>query len=157
DGVPAHRRLRRTGVQRPHGQQADSVDRRTHGGNRARPTQVPVRATGIARPRRWPCDGPLVVYSVCARLSSSVMTSSQAPGSDDTSVVGRRWRRSVSPLPTVSAADQHDLVWDEFVGQFRWFDRSATAARVKYQVLKIMALALGASVTVLAAIGAPAG
>ena len=62
---------------------------------------------------------------------------------------------SMLPLPP-RKEDREDLLWQEFYAQFRWYDRAATRTRLSYQILKTAALAAGATVTLLAAISAPA-
>jgi hypothetical protein len=67
------------------------------------------------------------------------------------------WKRMTGSLPTPPRAqDRDDLLWQELTVQFGWYERTATASRLAYQVLKMTALAAGAAVTVLAAISAPA-
>jgi hypothetical protein len=67
------------------------------------------------------------------------------------------WRDLTDSLPRPGdEAEGRDLLWQEFEAHFRWYDRSATRTRYGYQGLKILALAAGAAVTVLAATGAPA-
>jgi hypothetical protein len=51
--------------------------------------------------------------------------------------------------------ERTDLLWEELVALFAWYDTAATRNRLSYQVLKLTALAAGAVVTVLAAINAP--
>src|SRR5664279_1602304 len=59
------------------------------------------------------------------------------------------------PVPT-DPGDAADLVWAEFCGQFKSYDRSASRSRLAYQWSKVLAIAIAAAVTVCAAIGAVA-
>lgn len=82
------------------------------------------------------------------------MTTPQPSASDGGSRTPRtRW--GAANLPTVASLDQQDPVWQELTRQFDWYHRSATLARLNHQLLKLIALGLGATVTVLAAVGAP--
>lgn len=67
------------------------------------------------------------------------------------------WQELGSDLPEpADAAERSDLLWQEVVAHFRWYDKSATNSRLAYQGLKLVTLLLGGAVTVLAAIGSPA-
>lgn len=67
------------------------------------------------------------------------------------------WERLASDLPEPQDPnDAKDLLWLMFSAQFRWYDRAASRSRWAYQGLKALTLASGASVTVLAALAAPA-
>jgi hypothetical protein len=67
------------------------------------------------------------------------------------------WKRMTSDLPAPrSQEDREDLLWQELAAQFAWYERAATRTRLSYQVLKVAALVAGATVTLLAAISAPA-
>jgi hypothetical protein len=67
------------------------------------------------------------------------------------------WRDLTDSLPCPGDdTEGRDLLWQEFEAHFRWYDRAATRTRYGYQGLKILALTAGATVTVLAASGAPA-
>jgi Protein of unknown function (DUF4231) len=67
------------------------------------------------------------------------------------------WEQLTSELPAPPQdADRDDLLWREFAAQFRWYDRAATRTRTSYQLLKVTTLVAGATVTLLAAISAPA-
>jgi hypothetical protein len=59
------------------------------------------------------------------------------------------------PEPTRSEDREH-LVWREYRRQFAWFDRMADVTRWGYRGLRMVALVVGAVVTLLAAISAPA-
>jgi len=82
-----------------------------------------------------------------------------APHPDD---VARRgspaaWQRLEGNLPQpADPAERDDLLWQELNAQFHWYEAAATRTRFTYQALKVLALVLGAAVTVLAAISAPA-
>lgn len=66
------------------------------------------------------------------------------------------WQRLKTELPVPPRPeDRDDLLWQELVAQFGWYDRTATSNRVAYQILKLATLIVGAAVTVLAAISAP--
>ena len=65
------------------------------------------------------------------------------------------WAKMKGSLPQPIDPTAVDLLWQEFLAQFRWYDHAATRNRRAYQLLKILALAAGAAVTVLAALGAP--
>lgn len=67
------------------------------------------------------------------------------------------WEKFASDLPAPrDPNDAQDLLWQIFNAQFGWYDRAASRARWAYQGLKILSIASGASVTVLAALSAPA-
>jgi competence protein ComGC len=67
------------------------------------------------------------------------------------------WQRLGSELPPApSPGDQEDLLWQEYQATFRWYDRAATRTRLSYTVLKVISLAVAATVPVLAAISAKA-
>jgi len=67
------------------------------------------------------------------------------------------WQRLTNSLPQPpTPEDRDDLLWQELTAQFGWYHRAATRTRLWYQVLKVAALVAGASVTLLAAISAPA-
>lgn len=71
---------------------------------------------------------------------------------------GTTWEALKDDLPAPpDDADRRDLLWQQLAAQFRWYDRAATRCRRGYLGLKIATLVLGGAVTVLAAIGAPAG
>lgn len=68
------------------------------------------------------------------------------------------WQQLTGELPAPpEEAERRDLLWQQLVAQFGWYNRAATRHRRGYLGLKITALLLGGAVTVLAAIGAPAG
>jgi Protein of unknown function (DUF4231) len=68
------------------------------------------------------------------------------------------WQQLASDLPAPpEEAERRDVLWQQLVAQFGWYNRAATRHRRGYLVLKITALLLGGAVTVLAAISAPAG
>ncbi len=70
---------------------------------------------------------------------------------------GADWKRLNDALPQPpDADDREDLLWQELSAQFAWYDKAATRTRLCYQLLKVVALVAGASVTLLAAISAPA-
>jgi hypothetical protein len=48
-------------------------------------------------------------------------------------------------------SDRADVVWQELEAMFRWYDGRAHRNRLAYQTLKVIALLLAATVTVLAA------
>jgi hypothetical protein len=76
------------------------------------------------------------------------------PPADDP---GDHWQRLTNTLPQPpNVEDRHDLLWQELSAQFGWYNRAATRTRLWYQVLKVAVLVAGASVTLLAAISAPA-
>jgi hypothetical protein len=56
------------------------------------------------------------------------------------------------PVP-IDPGDAADLVWAEFCGQFRSYDRNARKNRLAYQCSKVSAIVIAAAVTVCAAIG----
>jgi len=65
------------------------------------------------------------------------------------------WQRLGDELPPApTAAEQQDVLWQEFQAQFRWYNRAATRTRRGYAVLKVISLAVAAAVPVLAAIQA---
>jgi hypothetical protein len=67
------------------------------------------------------------------------------------------WKRMTNSLPVPPRkADREDLLWQELVAQFSWYDKAATRTRLSYQVLKMATLVAGATATLLAAISAPA-
>jgi hypothetical protein len=67
------------------------------------------------------------------------------------------WKKLTHSLPLPpDAADGRDLLWQELSAQVRWYDRAATRNRLSYLTFKVAALIIGASVTVLAAVSAPA-
>jgi Protein of unknown function (DUF4231) len=67
------------------------------------------------------------------------------------------WELMTSELPSPPReGDRDDLLWREFAVQFRWYDKAATRTRICYQLLKVTTLIAGATVTLLAAISAPA-
>ena len=67
------------------------------------------------------------------------------------------WQRLGSELPPApSAAEQQDVLWQEYQATFRWYDRAASRTRHAYAILKVISLAVAATVPVLAAIGAEA-
>ncbi|GAA1865447.1 hypothetical protein GCM10009715_10770 [Paeniglutamicibacter psychrophenolicus] len=67
------------------------------------------------------------------------------------------WEKLASDLPEPQDSNgAQDLLWQMFSAQFRWYDRAASRSRWAYQGLKALTLASGASVTVLAALAAPA-
>jgi competence protein ComGC len=67
------------------------------------------------------------------------------------------WQRLGGELPPpASAADQQDVLWQEYQAHFRWYDRAATRTRRVYTILKVISLAVAAAVPVLAAIRAQA-
>src|SRR3954454_20089325 len=70
---------------------------------------------------------------------------------------GDDWKdlRNALPVPP-GAEDRADLLWQELSAQFGWYNKAATRTRLWYQVLKVAALIAGATVTLLAAISAPA-
>jgi hypothetical protein len=79
---------------------------------------------------------------------------SPKPSADD---LGDHWQRLTNTLPQPpDPEEQQDLLWQEVAAQFGWYNRAATRTRLCYQVLKVAALFAGASVTLLAAISAPA-
>lgn len=51
--------------------------------------------------------------------------------------------------------DAQDVLWQIFSARFGWYDRAASRARWSYQGIKVLSIASGASVTVLAAMAAP--
>jgi hypothetical protein len=53
-------------------------------------------------------------------------------------------------------AECKDVLWQQLEAQFGWYDTAAGRSRLGYQALKVTALVLGATVTVLAAVGASA-
>jgi hypothetical protein len=68
------------------------------------------------------------------------------------------WQQLAGDLPDpIEEVERGDLLWQQLVAQFRWYNRAATRHRLGYVVLKITALLLGGAVTVLAAVDAPAG
>jgi hypothetical protein len=90
-----------------------------------------------------------------------------APGGGDTSA-GQEG--SIAPAPPTRAAplsgnslpappdgDDGDVLWQELVWRFSYYNGAATRHRIWYQVLKVITLLLGAAVTVLAARNSPAG
>jgi hypothetical protein len=79
-----------------------------------------------------------------------------AGGTGSAGADGREgWTRLTGSLPDpVNPADRDDLLWKEFQAQFAWYDRAATRNRYGYQGLRLMAVVVGAAVTVLAAVGA---
>ena len=80
-------------------------------------------------------------------------TPRQPPAEDP----GDHWQRLTDTLPQPpNAEERDDLLWQELSAQFRWYNKAATHTRLWYQVLKVAALVAGASVTLLAAISAPA-
>jgi hypothetical protein len=85
--------------------------------------------------------------------------SSQSGNPQSAAVASRdAWQKLTSSLPAPPRAeDRADLLWQAFDAQFAWYDKAATRGRVAYQILKLMALAASAAVTVLAARSAPAG
>lgn len=67
------------------------------------------------------------------------------------------WQSLKGRLPEPRSEDERaDLLWQELVAVFGWYDSAATRSRLLYQGLKLTAITLGAVVTVLAATGAPA-
>ncbi|HST48943.1 DUF4231 domain-containing protein [Jatrophihabitans sp.] len=85
-------------------------------------------------------------------------TRTQPAGRSAETELGLGWQKMTGDLPVpLEAAERHDLLWQQLVAQFRWYNRAATGHRRGYLVLKIVALVLGGAVTVLAAISAPAG
>ena len=67
------------------------------------------------------------------------------------------WKRMSGRLPQPPRdEDRDDLLWQELTAQFGWYERAATRSRLAYQSLKLTTLAVGAAVTVLAALSAPA-
>lgn len=66
------------------------------------------------------------------------------------------WQRLGGELPPPPSADQQDVLWQEYQATFRWYDRAATRTRRGYSILKVISLAVAATVPVLAAIGAQA-
>jgi hypothetical protein len=59
-------------------------------------------------------------------------------------------------LPEPAEVGEEELlVRCEFAAIFQWYERQATRTRTGYQVLRILALVTGATVTVLAASAAP--
>lgn len=67
------------------------------------------------------------------------------------------WRDLTDSLPhPQDDSEGRDLLWREFEARLRWYDRAASRSRRWYQGLKVLALAAGATVTVLAAAAAPA-
>lgn len=75
---------------------------------------------------------------------------------DDYGCSDTEWEKMTGCLPPPADPDAADLLWREFCIQFRWYDRAATRNRMTYQILKFLAIAAGAAVTVLAALAAPA-
>jgi hypothetical protein len=67
------------------------------------------------------------------------------------------WQSLKGRLPEPRLEEERtDLLWQELVAVFAWYDKAATRNRLGYQILKLTALTAGAVVTVLAAISAPA-
>jgi Protein of unknown function (DUF4231) len=67
-------------------------------------------------------------------------------------------RRPAVGLPSPrESAEGEDVVWQELVRAFCWYDRAASRSRTGYLALRLLALAVGSAVTVLAAVRAPAG
>jgi hypothetical protein len=70
---------------------------------------------------------------------------------------GSGWRRLIDELPApLDPADRDDLLWQELDAHFRWYQQAARRTRIGYQSLRLLVLAVGATVTVLAAVRAPA-
>jgi hypothetical protein len=63
---------------------------------------------------------------------------------------------SGNSLPSPPGDDADDVLWQELVWRFGYFNASATRHRLWYQSLKVVTLLLGAAVTVLAATKSPA-
>lgn len=57
--------------------------------------------------------------------------------------------------PPADPAEREDVLWRELESSFGWYDRQAGRNRLGYQILKVLAVAVGALVTVLAASDAP--
>jgi hypothetical protein len=67
------------------------------------------------------------------------------------------WKHLTGSLPQPPRAqDRNDLLWQELTVQLGWYEKAATRSRLAYQILKMTTLVAGATVTVLAAISAPA-
>ena len=76
---------------------------------------------------------------------------------DDAEPPDTAWEKMTDSLPRpVDDADEEARVWRQFCVRFRWYDRAATRNRIAHLFLDFLALAAGASVTVLAALSAPA-
>lgn len=81
---------------------------------------------------------------------------SESGGGDDSGRTGAGWQQLTSSLPAPEdPAERHDLLWQELVAQFRWYDRAANRTRIGYHTLRLISLVVGATVTVLAAADAP--
>jgi hypothetical protein len=81
-------------------------------------------------------------------------STSEKPAAGD---LAATWKRLGNALPQPPVAeDREDLLWQEVSAQFAWYGKAATRTRLWYQGLKVLALVAGASVTLLAAISAPA-
>ena len=66
------------------------------------------------------------------------------------------WQSLKGRLPEPRSEEERvDILWQELVAVFGWYDSAATRSRLLYQGLKLTAITLGAVVTVLAATGAP--
>lgn len=84
------------------------------------------------------------------------MGSASSIGDDSDRAEGPAWQQLADSLPAPEdPAERQDLLWRELVAQFRWYDRAATRTRLGYQILRLIALVVGAIVTVLAAADAP--
>lgn len=79
----------------------------------------------------------------------------QAPSGRESAPVDWQSLKGRLPEPRVEE-ERTDLLWQELVAVFAWYDTAATRDRLGYQILKLAALTAGAVVTVLAAISAPA-
>jgi len=67
------------------------------------------------------------------------------------------WVRLDAELPDAAPdGEQEQLLQQEFTAVFQWYNRQATRARKAYQILRVLVLVVGATVTVLAASSAPA-
>jgi hypothetical protein len=63
--------------------------------------------------------------------------------------------QSVLPRPA-DPAEYSDIVWQQLEATFTWYNTAANRTRYGYQITRLAALLLGSTVTVLAAISAPA-
>jgi hypothetical protein len=67
------------------------------------------------------------------------------------------WRDLTDGLPQpLDAAEREDMLWQQLLAEFGWYNRAARKHRMAYQGLKILSILLGGLVTVLAAVGAEA-